>query len=99
MSGACEVCWEHTLDCKCKEKEKMRSRFQVKNPLTLDERIKIKEGLDSNQSYREIALEISRAKSTVIKEARRLGDTSQYDPHKAQINFEYIQEMKRKKHG
>jgi helix-turn-helix protein len=90
----CKVCSDHSFDCVCKLFKK--SRFQVKNPLTLEERIKIKEGLDLNLTYREIAETIGRAKSTIIREARRLGEVSQYDPQKSQINFEYIQQIKRK---
>lgn len=108
ISGECERCGNHTLECICCKIYSdhsfdcvchlfKKTRFQVKNPLTLAERIKIKEGLDFNLSYREIAETINRAKSTVIREARRLGEVSKYDPQKAQINFEYIQEKKRKK--
>lgn len=66
----------------------MAREWMVKNPLTIDERRKIKEGLDSGISYREIALSIGRNKTTIIYESKRLGNLDNYDPEKAQNDFE-----------
>lgn len=66
----------------------MVTEWMVKNPLTLEERKKIKEGIDKGFSYTEIAEYIGRNKTTIIKEAKRLGNPDNYDPHKAQENFE-----------
>lgn len=66
----------------------MVGKWSVKNPLTLEERIRIKEGLDANLYYHEIATSIGRGKNTIRKETRRLGTVDDYDPYKAQQNFE-----------
>lgn len=65
------------------------------NPLTIEERRLIKEGLDLDMSYGKIALHVGRCKSVVMREAKRLGDIRKYDPEKAQENFE----EKQKRHG
>ena len=67
------------------------------HPLTIDERKKIKEGLDLNMSYREIASHVGRVKSVVIREAKRLGNAKNYDPVEAQKDFENKQKLIRKK--
>ena len=59
-----------------------------KNPLTLAERMKIKEGLNKNLSYSQLAVFVGRYKSTVMRESKRLGSPEQYDPIEAQKNFE-----------
>lgn len=65
-----------------------------KNPLTLEERMKIKEGLQKNLSYSQLSLFVGRNKSTVLREAKRLGTPEQYDPIKAQNDFEQGQRDK-----
>lgn len=74
----------------------MVEKWSVKNPLTLDERKKIKEGLDLGLSYSKLALHVGRYKSTVMRESKRLGDVSDYDPEKAQQHFENGQKEKYK---
>lgn len=66
----------------------MATEWMVKNPLTLAERVMIKEGLDGGMSFREIGKYVGRNKTTIIYEARRLGNLDNYDPEKAQENFE-----------
>jgi len=56
----------------------------------------MQEGLGLNLSYRELGLHVGRAKSTVMREARRLGDPAIYDAEKAQVDFEKKQMEKRK---
>lgn len=75
----------------------MAGKWSVKNPLTLEERIRIKEGLDANLYYYQIAICIGRGKTTIIKESHRLGDIENYDPHAAQKHFENLQKLSRKK--
>ena len=75
----------------------MVQKWSCVNPLTIQERRLIKEGLDLNMSYREIALHANRCKSVVLREAKRLGDVNKYDPDKAQKNFEDKQMRKRSK--
>lgn len=58
------------------------------NPLTIEERRKIQEGLALDLSYSELALHVGRCKSVVLRESKRLGDISDYDPDLAQENFE-----------
>lgn len=65
----------------------MVSKFKARNPLIIEERRKILNGLENNLSYGKIALSIGRAKSVVIKEAKRLGDIRSYNPEKAQKDF------------
>ncbi len=74
----------------------MVSCWSVHNPLTFTERKKIKEALDLNLSYSEMACYVGRAKSTVLRESKRLGDVSKYEPFRAQKDFEHKQ-MKRRK--
>lgn len=75
----------------------MVTKWSVKNPLTIDERRKIQEGLELNMSYAQIALHVGRSKSAVLRESKRLGDTKNYDPEKAQSHFEGIQIARRNK--
>jgi IS30 family transposase len=74
----------------------MVEKWSCINPLTLDERRLIKEGLDLNMCYREIGQHAGRSKSVVLRESKRLGDISKYDPDKAQKDFEEKQRKKRK---
>ncbi len=73
----------------------MVSKWSVKNPLTIDERKKIHEALQLQMSYGQMAVHVGRSKSTVLRESKRLGDTSDYDPEKAQSHFEGIQLARR----
>ena len=73
----------------------MVEKWSCINPLSIEERKLIKEGLDLNMSYREISIHVGRCKSVVMREAKRLGDIKIYDPEKAQENFE----EKQKRHG
>jgi IS30 family transposase len=74
----------------------MICRWEVKNPLTLEERRRIKEGIDLDMSYQEIADYVGRSKSTVRRECIRLGSYQNYHPEKAQADFENKQRIKRK---
>ncbi len=69
----------------------MVGKWMCKNPLTLQERILIKEGLDLNMSYREICDHSKRPKSTIRRECKRLGDVKNYDAYEAQKDFEQKQ--------
>lgn len=70
-------------------------KLNAKNPpLTLDERKKIKEGLELNLSYTQLAKHVGRNKSTVLRESKRLGTPDDYDPEKAQAHFEMRQQEK-----
>ena len=73
----------------------MVEKWSCINPLTIEERRLIKEGLDLNMTYREISLHAGRCKSVVMREAKRLGNIKDYDPDKAQAHFE----EKQKRHG
>ncbi len=75
----------------------MISKWIANNPLTIEERKKIKEGIDLNMSYSEMALHVGRSKSAVIRESKRLGKFENYDPEKAQNNFESKQKLIGKK--
>lgn len=66
----------------------MVEKWSCINPLTIDERRLIKEGLDLNMSYREISIHAGRCKSVVMREAKRLGTCKDYDPDMAQAHFE-----------
>jgi len=72
----------------------MVGKWSSINPLNIEERRLIKEGLTLNMSYRQISLHCGRAKSVVIREAKRLGDIHLYDPDKAQKHFEDIQKRR-----
>lgn len=77
----------------------MVGKWSVKNPLTIEERRKIKEGLDRNLTYHEIAEYVGsgRNRSTIRRECSRLGNVQDYDPEKAQEHFESLQLETRKK--
>lgn len=78
----------------------MVSNVMAYNPLTLEERIKIKEGIDLGMSYREIGIHCGRGKSTVMRESKRIGGHySLYDAEKAHKDYEdkLYGKMKRKK--
>lgn len=62
-------------------------KYKVKNHLTLKERQEIRKGIDADLSYLKIAESLGRAKSTVLRECKRLGDPQRYDPLKAHQNF------------
>lgn len=77
----------------------MIQKWIANNPLTIKERIKIKEAIDKGMSYGEMAIYVGRAKSTVMREAKRLGpDVWNYDPKIAQKDFETKQKLIGKKH-
>jgi IS30 family transposase len=71
----------------------MVSRWAAKNPLTIDERRKIKEGIDSQMTHRQIAESLGRGKSTIQRECKRLGGFWNYDPYAAQDDFEAKQKL------
>jgi IS30 family transposase len=71
----------------------MVSIFKGKNHLTIDDRKKIQEGIALGLTYREIGETINRAKSVIIREAKRLGDFQDYEAEKAQSNFESKQKL------
>ena len=73
------------------------NKWQVKNPLTIEEREKIQEGLSMSLSYRELGWYVERSKSTVMRESKRLGSPETYDAKKAQQDFERKQFEKMKK--
>ncbi len=66
----------------------MPGKWMCINPLSIDERKLVKEGIDLNLSYSGIAAYVGRPKSTVMREAKRLGTPWNYDPEKAQNDFE-----------
>lgn len=75
----------------------MVGKWSVKNPLTLEERIKIKEGLDKGLSYAQLSEYVGRPKSTIRKECKcrgRAASIEEYDPVKAQMHFEETQRNK-----
>jgi len=72
----------------------MVNKWPCINPLTIEERRKIMEGLALDLSYRELGLHVGRLKSVVMRESKRLGDVKNYDADKAQQDFE--NKMKRK---
>lgn len=71
--------------------------WKVKNPLRIEERRKIKEAIDLGLSYQEMAFFVGRPKSTVQRESKRLGNFMNYDPDKAQNDFEEKQKIIRTK--
>jgi IS30 family transposase len=77
----------------------MVAKFKVKNPLTIEERRKIKEGLALQMSYSELALHVGRCKSVVMRESKRLGYPWDYEPDLAQKNFEAKQKLSGIKRG
>lgn len=106
MSGECDLCWEHTLDCKCKNDSEttfeilnntywkpMICKWISNNPFLIHERRKIKEAIDLNMSYREMGEYVGRPKTSVMRESKRLGKPKDYDPDKAQEDFEKKQKL------
>jgi len=75
----------------------MVCKWMCINPLSLEERYKVKQGLDMNLSYKGISEHVGRCKSVVMREAKRLGDAGMYDPIKAQEDFEAKQKLIGKK--
>ncbi len=75
----------------------MPGRWIAINPLSIDERLKVKEGLELDLSYSQLALHVGRCKSVVMREAKRLGKPEEYDAHKAQADFEAKQKLIGKK--
>lgn len=73
----------------------MVGKWSCRNPITIEEREKIKEGLDMDMSYRQLSQHVGRSKSTVMREAKRLGDVSNYEAKKAQEDFEFKQKRGR----
>lgn len=71
--------------------------WKAKNPLRIEERRKIKEAIELGLSYRQMALFVDRPKSTVLRESKRLGKFTNYDPDKAQKDFEEKQKNIRTK--
>lgn len=72
----------------------MVGKWSVKNPLTIDERKLLQEGLRLNLSYAQLAQYVGRDKSTLWREAKRLGDVENYTAEKAQEHFERLQQLK-----
>lgn len=72
----------------------MIAKWQVKNPLTIEERKKIKQAIDHGMSYREMSLFVGRGKTTMRRECKRLGEFQDYDPEEAQKDFEEKQMRK-----
>lgn len=67
---------------------KMVSKWIANNPLTIEERSLIEEGIKLNLSYRQLALHVGRPRSTVMRESKRLGNVWKYSADKAQRDFE-----------
>jgi IS30 family transposase len=72
----------------------MVGKWASENPITLEQRKLIEQGIKSNLSYREIGELAGRAKTTVMREAKRLGDVECYNAIKAQKDFERKQKDK-----
>jgi len=75
----------------------MPGKWIAINPLSLEERCRVKEGLNLNLSYSQLASYVGRCKSVVMREAKRLGTYKDYDPQKAQDDFESKQKLIGKK--
>lgn len=75
----------------------MVSEWIAVNPLTLEERRKVKEGIDLGMSYAQMAIHVGRCKSVVMRESKRLGKPSAYDPDMAQKDFQSKQKLIGKK--
>ena len=63
-------------------------RWACHNPLNIDDRRAIKDGLDAGLTYRAIAKSINRGKTTIQREVLRFKSLDDYDPEKAQAQFE-----------
>ena len=76
----------------------MIAKWIANNPLTIEERRKIKEGIDLGLSYSQMAAYVGRAKSTVLRESKRISPYPwNYDPDLAQADFEEKQKRIGKK--
>ena len=75
----------------------MISKWQCKNALTHYQRVLLEQAIIKGLSYREIAEYVGRPKSTVMREAKRLGKPNDYNANEAQADFENKQFNKRKK--
>ena len=73
------------------------NKWSCKNPLTLQQRKEIQDLESRGFSSREIGGMLSRAKSTILRELKRLGIDVEYDPDKAQQDFERKQYEGREK--
>lgn len=77
-----------TKQLKATTKSNMVFKWPSKNPFTLDERKKIREGIDLKMSYRQIAYHCGRSKTGVLREVKRNGGVESYDAELSQFNFE-----------
>lgn len=66
-------------------------KWSCRNPLSIEERKSIENGIRLGRSSREIGKEINRNKSIILRESKRLGNSDEYNAEKAQENFEYKQ--------
>lgn len=72
----------------------MVAKWIANNPLTIEERRKVKEGIDLGMSYSQLAIHVGRAKSTVMRESKRIDRYPwNYDPDLAQADFEAKQKL------
>ena len=72
----------------------MVNKWIAINPLTIEERRKIKEGIDLGLSYSQLAIHVGRPKSTVMRESKRINRCPwNYDPELAQKDFEAKQKL------
>lgn len=69
----------------------MVNKWICRNPISIQERKKIEEGIKMQMTYREIGEFVGRPKTTVIRESKRLGNVDKYDAEKAQNDFELKQ--------
>jgi|GEM_PF-6090576 IS30 family transposase len=66
-------------------------KWSCRNPLTIEERKIIQQGIESGLSSRQIGKEIQREKSIILRESKRLGDLKNYKAELAQQHFEDTQ--------
>ncbi len=71
--------------------KQMVGKWKCFNPLTLEERLKLQQGLKQGLSYGKLALYVGRHKSVVLRESKRLGSHLLYNAEEAQKDFEYKQ--------
>lgn len=69
-------------------------RWACRNPVNINERKAIEKGLRDGLTYTEIGKLIDREKTTVRREANRLGSFQNYNAEKAQEHFERLQKEK-----
>ncbi len=72
-------------------------KWSNKNPLTIRERKIIQKGIENKLTSLEIAEQLGRGKTTITREAKRLGSIDDYDAEEAQKDFEKKQFEGRKK--